>query len=201
MNKLEYRQYLQSDHWKNLKRRKLQKRGKRGPVGCGICGSRHRLDTHHLRYRNIYDVKLSDLRIICRRCHFLGHDLMRSGKLKVDAKGNGNRWFQFSAGVKAELGMRGDVTIRKTPRPKRSLKRLVNLIEQSKKRRGVIRQLGGSCWRCGTGKSLSLAWYTPLPDLIAEHQIETLPQAHACEALWNPENSRPACVKCLPILG
>lgn len=57
-------EYLTSQHWKSLRESKLQ----RNP-SCEKCGSRQRLDVHHLRYRNIFDVELSDLQTLCRLCH------------------------------------------------------------------------------------------------------------------------------------
>lgn len=56
--------YLKSEHWKNLKAQKLGV----SPF-CEDCGSRRCLDVHHLNYRNLFDVQLSDLKTLCRNCH------------------------------------------------------------------------------------------------------------------------------------
>ncbi len=56
--------YLKSDHWKELRSRKLQQ-----VKCCERCGRTWFLDVHHLRYRNLYDVELCDLQVLCRRCH------------------------------------------------------------------------------------------------------------------------------------
>ncbi len=56
--------YLLSEHWKGLRRAKLTI----NPI-CEICGRKTRLDIHHIRYKHIYDVLISDLQTLCRRCH------------------------------------------------------------------------------------------------------------------------------------
>ena len=66
--------YLLSEHWKGLRKAKL----KLNPC-CEICGRKTRLDVHHLRYKNIYDVLISDLQTLCRSCHRKHH---RSQKRK-----------------------------------------------------------------------------------------------------------------------
>jgi len=60
--------YLLSEHWKGLRRAKLAISPK-----CEICGRKTRLDVHHLRYKNIYDVLVEDLQTLCRRCHKKHH--------------------------------------------------------------------------------------------------------------------------------
>lgn len=83
MNKEEYQQYLQSDHWRQLraeKRRKVSK-SKDGRIRCSICASTERVETHHLFYRGIYDVDTSDLRLLCRRCHQTAHEIIAEGAL------------------------------------------------------------------------------------------------------------------------
>ncbi len=60
--------YLKSEHWKNLRKAK-----KRVCPVCEICGAKRKLDVHHKNYRNIYDVLLEDLQVLCRRCHKKHH--------------------------------------------------------------------------------------------------------------------------------
>jgi hypothetical protein len=67
--------YLKSEHWKRLRARKL-----RGSPVCEICGSCDRVEPHHLRYRNLYDVTLEDLRTLCRRHHVLEHKRLEDQK-------------------------------------------------------------------------------------------------------------------------
>lgn len=56
--------YLKSEHWKNLKKEKFQN----NPV-CEDCGGKKQLDCHHINYKNIFDVLLTDLKTLCRKCH------------------------------------------------------------------------------------------------------------------------------------
>lgn len=65
MNKQEYDQYLQSEHWAKLKSAiRARDRGK-----CRICKSEDNLHVHHVRYREIYNVTKSDLILLCESCH------------------------------------------------------------------------------------------------------------------------------------
>ncbi len=38
-----------------------------------MCGTRKRLDVHHLNYKNIHDVTVDDLQVLCRKCHNKEH--------------------------------------------------------------------------------------------------------------------------------
>lgn len=62
--------YLLSDHWKHLRSSALKTKGE----CCEDCKKTKRLDVHHLNYRNIFDVALDDLQILCRRCHEKRHN-------------------------------------------------------------------------------------------------------------------------------
>lgn len=47
---------------------------------CFLCRSKDRLDVHHKRYRDksgsiLFREKHTDLRLLCRSCHFAIHDL------------------------------------------------------------------------------------------------------------------------------
>lgn len=61
--------YLHSEHWSDLKARKLSANPE-----CQRCGSKFRLDIHHVNYRNIFDVELSDLLTLCRGYHDKEHE-------------------------------------------------------------------------------------------------------------------------------
>jgi len=66
----EYRnEYLKSEHWKELREKKLNI----NPI-CEKCGSDKRVEPHHLNYKNLYDVQLEDLRSLCRKCHKYIHE-------------------------------------------------------------------------------------------------------------------------------
>lgn len=81
MTKEEYQVYLQSDHWKKLRSKKIERDGYR----CQECGSQNKLEVHHLQYKNIYDVALDDLRVLCHLCHMLHHSKPEN-TIKIDAE-------------------------------------------------------------------------------------------------------------------
>lgn len=99
-----YKQYLRSDDWK---RKRAMKR--RGHDACAICGSMERLDVHHLLYRNLFDVVMSDLRVICRACHDTAHRLMREGMLAYRNANHHSRFALTVAAVKKARGLAGHV--------------------------------------------------------------------------------------------
>ncbi len=57
-----YQDYLQSDHWKELKRQ-------RGMDRCCVCATERGLLGHHIRYRNLLDVVPEDIEPMCGSCH------------------------------------------------------------------------------------------------------------------------------------
>jgi hypothetical protein len=62
--------YLYSDHWKTLRKEKLEQ-----VSVCEKCGAINNLDVHHLNYRGLYDVTLEDLQVLCRDCHKIVHSI------------------------------------------------------------------------------------------------------------------------------
>lgn len=68
--------YLLSPHWIDLREKAKLQHGE----SCTTCGSKRRLDVHHLNYRNIYDVSVEDLQVLCRRCHDAVHDTPKEKK-------------------------------------------------------------------------------------------------------------------------
>jgi hypothetical protein len=75
-----YREYLQSPDWKAKRSQKHARSSGR----CAVCRAGEYIDVHHLEYRNWVDVQMSDLRLLCRRCHDVAHLLMRKGILKFN---------------------------------------------------------------------------------------------------------------------
>jgi hypothetical protein len=76
----QYAEYLESDHWKQLRAAAIEKWGDR----CSNC-SVPRVDVHHLRYGTLFDVTTDDLMPLCRRCHDNVH---ASPRLKCLLAGN-----------------------------------------------------------------------------------------------------------------
>src|ERR1041385_70422 len=60
--------YLTTEHWKNVREEKLTQ-----TPFCQNCGSTKHLEPHHIRYKNVYDVELNDLKTLCRKCHIDKH--------------------------------------------------------------------------------------------------------------------------------
>jgi hypothetical protein len=81
LNKLPYNEYLQTDHWKQT-RRKVKRKFKR----CVICNSSGNLHVHHRSYKwkGHKDKEINDLVLLCRDCHYLFHDNQKAKKEKVD---------------------------------------------------------------------------------------------------------------------
>lgn len=95
-----YEQYLKTRHWKQLRTRKNKK-------NCAICASTNLIDVHHLNYKNLFDVTTADLIKLCRRCHFIAHDLMKTGVLKFNNSNQMSRYTLLKTAVKKHLGISG----------------------------------------------------------------------------------------------
>jgi hypothetical protein len=75
MTKSQYREYIQSDEWREFRRQVLEE--------CNVCFRcsiprwlaeiiyDQDLHLHHRHYRSIGNEKLEDLEVLCRRCHEL----------------------------------------------------------------------------------------------------------------------------------
>lgn len=78
MNKMQYRAYLKSAHWQNVKNRYY----KTHEYICVRCGWRKGLQLHHLTYKRVGREKMDDLIYLCRRCHMAEHGLLRVERKK-----------------------------------------------------------------------------------------------------------------------
>lgn len=109
MNKEEYQGYLKSDHWKELRKEKRNRVSKKkGKVRCAVCAATESIETHHLFYRNIYDVQTSDLRMLCKTCHKTVHDLIKDGTLQLKKYKSHHAMFgALKELVKKRLGLTG----------------------------------------------------------------------------------------------
>lgn len=70
--KARHRAYLRGAAWRQRRRAALERAGGR----CMDCGSRKRLQVHHLTYKRWGNEDARDLRVLCSRCHARRH---RSG--------------------------------------------------------------------------------------------------------------------------
>ena len=61
---MNYQAYILSDFWQFQRRYKLMECDK-----CEKCGRRHELDVHHKTYERLGDELMSDLIVLCVRCH------------------------------------------------------------------------------------------------------------------------------------
>lgn len=66
-----YQEYIKSHWWAALRKRIFKKRGRK----CEVCGATKRLQLHHLTYERMGRERESDLKILCRHCHELTHEL------------------------------------------------------------------------------------------------------------------------------
>ncbi len=92
-DRLSYREYLKSDHWKKLRARKKKK-------SCAICGLWGPTDRHHLNYRHLFDVQKTDLRNLCRTCHDVAHQLLKSGVIIYKNDSHHSRFTRTTNAVK-----------------------------------------------------------------------------------------------------
>lgn len=67
--------YLHSEHWCSLRKQKLII----NPF-CENCGSKTCLDIHHIDYKSLYNVEITDLVTLCRFCHNHLHKEERNKK-------------------------------------------------------------------------------------------------------------------------
>lgn len=68
---MRYADYLKTEHWIELRGAKLLEANNR----CQKCKSRHKLQVHHLTYERKGRERLSDLQVLCERCHEKEHAL------------------------------------------------------------------------------------------------------------------------------
>lgn len=74
----DYDDYLRSPAWAHTRRRYRDN----CPWVC-LCGSDKRLQLHHKTYKRLGAERLSDLQVLCDRCHSLVHQLQREGLIDI----------------------------------------------------------------------------------------------------------------------
>ena len=57
--------YLKSLHWRLFRTKMLWLTGGK----CETCGSRRRLQVHHLNYKHLWNERTKDVKVLCKKCH------------------------------------------------------------------------------------------------------------------------------------
>lgn len=78
--RLKYLDYLDSEHWKELRKAKFALTGYK----CECCGRKERIQLHHINYRNWYDCTPDDLIALCHSCHTDLHSAMAVNGTRAD---------------------------------------------------------------------------------------------------------------------
>jgi hypothetical protein len=68
-----YAEYLQSQHWEQLRFLALEHSGNK----CECCECEKGLHVHHIHYRDLTDCTVSDVMVLCWRCHSFAHEAFR----------------------------------------------------------------------------------------------------------------------------
>jgi hypothetical protein len=109
--KQKYQEYLKSDDWRQKRTAKLA----RAKYRCAICGDGKKLHVHHLIYRQWFNVRMSDLRVLCERCHGVSHELMDLGQIIfAPSMGHQERFAATKLAVQVSLGVK---TAKSKPEP------------------------------------------------------------------------------------
>jgi 5-methylcytosine-specific restriction endonuclease McrA len=61
----EYIRYLKSPEWREKRKQFLEIVN----YECEICGSKNKLQVHHLNYNNIGEEEKEDVQVLCKDCH------------------------------------------------------------------------------------------------------------------------------------
>lgn len=64
-----YQRVMHSAGWRKRRQRALKRAGYR----CEKCGSRRRLEAHHLTYARLGRERAADLMVLCHTCHAAEH--------------------------------------------------------------------------------------------------------------------------------
>lgn len=80
--KIEYRNYLLSKEWFEIRNNLFKSRGKK----CELCSSTTRIEVHHKTYKNIFNEQLEDLQVLCSECHSDIHKVKGTKKPQKEKK-------------------------------------------------------------------------------------------------------------------
>ena len=81
-----YKNYLQSEHWKDVKRRFYK--SKLNHKKCYVCGRQGKLQLHYRTYKRIGREYLHDLIQLCGTCHLAAHKLLENARTKGNTRIN-----------------------------------------------------------------------------------------------------------------
>lgn len=65
-----YQDYIKSEAWKLLAKKKRQEAGNK----CQLCNASGKLSVHHRTYENVFNESMDDLIALCGSCHAKFHD-------------------------------------------------------------------------------------------------------------------------------
>ena len=99
LTRREYQKYLQSSHWKDIRRRYRESKLFDGQ--CYACSSTERLQLHHKSYNRLGRERLTDLIYLCDECHSIIHHILR-----IRASGKTNLW-NVARKLRKMIGKRG----------------------------------------------------------------------------------------------
>lgn len=71
MDREKYKEYLLSPAWREFRKKVFEHYGKK----CSECHRTKQLDIHHLTYENIFNEKLEDVKVLCRKHHAKVHGI------------------------------------------------------------------------------------------------------------------------------
>jgi len=100
MTKTEYANYLQSEHWRKLRREFIEASGNKCerceiPRWLAEIAYDQDLHVHHKSYANLGNESLDDLEVLCRRCHDIetfGRSELREPKSAICEMCAGTHW-------------------------------------------------------------------------------------------------------------
>jgi hypothetical protein len=67
----DYQEYLLSKEWKEFRKKAFEHYGRR----CSKCQTTKNLQIHHLHYDNIFNEKLEDVKVLCKKHHEETHGI------------------------------------------------------------------------------------------------------------------------------
>lgn len=85
LEKKDYHSYLQSDDWRELKKRYLSSKLPKSCYGCFKPYGTYRVEFHHRTYKRLGCERLLDIVPVCRSCHEKMHNEHSLGRTLWDS--------------------------------------------------------------------------------------------------------------------